>query len=98
MDGPRLGLRLLPRRVIPHGLRQKAVCHASIDDKEGYPHSTVDDFAGATNRAREAGFDGVEMHAANGYLIDQFIRARFNRRTDAYGGTVQKRCDFSWKL
>lgn len=56
--------------------------------------TTVHDFARAANRARECGFDGAEIHAANGYLIDQFIRDGSNRRTDAYGGTVQKRLRF----
>jgi N-ethylmaleimide reductase len=53
--------------------------------------TTVRDYAQATVRAREAGFDGVEIHAANGYLIDQFIRDGSNRRTDNYGGSVQNR-------
>ncbi|MFN3614967.1 MAG: alkene reductase [Rubrimonas sp.] len=51
----------------------------------------VADYAEATRRARAAGFDGVEVHAANGYLIDQFLRTGSNRRTDAYGGSLENR-------
>jgi N-ethylmaleimide reductase len=53
--------------------------------------ATVRDYAQAAIRAREAGFDGVEIHAANGYLIDQFIRDSSNHRTDRYGGSVSNR-------
>jgi N-ethylmaleimide reductase len=56
--------------------------------------ATVRDYAQAAMRAREAGFDGVEIHAANGYLIDQFIRDSSNRRTDRYGGSVGNRLRF----
>jgi N-ethylmaleimide reductase len=56
--------------------------------------STVRDYARAAARAREAGFDGVEVHAANGYLIDQFIRDGSNRRSDEYGGSLQNRLRF----
>lgn len=56
--------------------------------------ATVRDYAQATIRAREAGFDGVEIHAANGYLVDQFIRDSSNRRTDRYGGSVDNRLRF----
>jgi len=51
----------------------------------------VEDFAQATRNAREAGFDGVELHGANGYLQDQFLQDGSNQRTDAYGGAVENR-------
>lgn len=54
----------------------------------------VADFARAARNAREAGFDGVEIHGANGYLIDQFMRPSVNDRTDAYGGSVENRTRF----
>lgn len=50
------------------------------------------DFAVAANRAvEEAGFDGVEIHGGNGYLLDQFINTSSNKRTDAYGGSIENR-------
>lgn len=51
----------------------------------------VDDYRKAALNARAAGFDGVEIHAANGYLIDQFLRDGTNRRKDRYGGSVENR-------
>jgi N-ethylmaleimide reductase len=51
-------------------------------------------FAQAARNSKEAGFDGVEVHAANGYLIDQFLRDGANRRSDAYGGSVANRARF----
>ncbi len=49
------------------------------------------DYRRAADNARAAGFDGVEVHAANGYLIDQFLRDNSNHRTDAYGGSIENR-------
>jgi N-ethylmaleimide reductase len=51
----------------------------------------VADFARATRNARTAGFDGVELHGANGYLQDQFLQDGSNQRTDAYGGSIENR-------
>lgn len=52
------------------------------------------DYANAARRAIAAGFDGVEIHAANGYLLDQFIRDGSNQRTDSYGGSIENRWRF----
>ena len=54
----------------------------------------VNQFRDAALRARDAGFDGVEIHGANGYLIDQFLRDSINDRTDAYGGGIEGRSRF----
>lgn len=56
--------------------------------------STVADFAAAARRAIDAGFEGVEVHAANGYLLQQFLAKNTNHRTDAYGGPVAHRIRF----
>ena len=54
----------------------------------------VDEYRRAAERAKDAGFDGVEVHGANGYLIDQFLQDNSNRRTDAYGDSVENRARF----
>ena len=56
--------------------------------------NTIEAFGQATRRAIEAGFDGVEIHGANTYLIQQFFSPHSNRRTDKWGGTVEKRMAF----
>jgi len=53
--------------------------------------SIVDQFRSGAENAVEAGFDGVEVHGANGYLLDQFLQSGTNQRADAYGGSVQNR-------
>ncbi len=51
----------------------------------------IDDYGRAAQNAKDAGFDGVQLHGANGYLIDQFLRDNTNLRDDAYGGTPENR-------
>jgi N-ethylmaleimide reductase len=54
----------------------------------------VNDYRMSAQRAKEAGFDGVELHGANGYLIDQFLQDGSNKRTDDYGGSIENRIRF----
>ena len=54
----------------------------------------LDDYRRAARAAIEAGFDGVEIHGANGYLVDQFLRSGSNRRGDGYGGGIENRARF----
>ncbi len=58
----------------------------------------VADFAEAARNAREAGFDGVEVHAGNGYLIDQFLQNGTNKRNDQYGGSVKNRARLLFEI
>lgn len=60
--------------------------------------SIIDDYRQAALNAIEAGFDGVEIHAGNGYLIDQFLRNTSNKRTDEYGGDIQNRVRFASEI
>lgn len=58
----------------------------------------VADYAQAAKNAIEAGFDGVEIHSANGYLLEQFIKSSANTRTDEYGGSIPNRCRFTLEV
>ena len=59
---------------------------------------TIQDYCRAARSALEAGFDGVELHAANGYLPEQFLSSNSNKRTDEYGGSIEGRCRFVLEL
>ena len=58
----------------------------------------VEQFRQGAENAREAGFDGVELHAANGYILDQFLRDGSNQRSDQYGGSVENRARFLFEV
>jgi N-ethylmaleimide reductase len=58
----------------------------------------VSDYAQAAENARQASFDGIEIHAANGYLIDQFLRDGSNQRRDQYGGSIDNRIRFALEV
>lgn len=64
----------------------------------GQIEATIRDYAQAAKNAIEAGFDGVELHGANGYLIDQFLQDKCNNRSDQYGGSVENRSRFALQV
>jgi N-ethylmaleimide reductase len=77
------------RIFTPSGLHPVPVPHAL---ERAEIAAVVADYARAARRALDAGFDGVEIHAANGYLIDQFLHDGSNQRDDEYGGSALNRC------
>lgn len=79
----------------PSGKVAHAVPHALTTAEI---RTLVQTFASAAENAIAAGFDGVEVHGANGYLIDQFLRDGCNQRTDSYGGTMENRARFLFEV
>ncbi len=61
-------------------------------------HQLRDDFVRAAIRAKESGYDGVEVHGAHGYILTQFLSAEVNRRTDAYGGSLANRARLLFEI
>lgn len=101
------GGRLAVPHLIPGGQTVSASSVAPLLDRGFYsvdmtPHSLSDeevvelikDFGNATRRAIEAGFDGIELHGATGYIIQQFFSPHSNTRTDRWGGSLEKRLAF----
>ena len=92
------GLPVAPSAIAAEGT---IITETGLKDLETPREITIDeipgivaDFRRAAEHAMQAGFDGVEIHAANGYLIDQFLRDGSNKRTDAYGGSPENRARF----
>ncbi len=78
-----------------HGLQKASTPHPLTEPEIA---ATVAEYANAARLAIEAGFDGVELHAANGYLIEQFLNANLNTRTDGYGGSIAGRNRFALEV
>ncbi|HZG05761.1 MAG TPA: NADH:flavin oxidoreductase [Streptomyces sp.] len=87
-EAPRVGPSGIPLEGTERG---HAMTRADIDDVIGA-------FAAGAAEAEARGFDGVEIHGAHGYLVDQFLWSRTNRRTDAYGGDLASRVRFAAEL
>jgi len=60
--------------------------------------AVVEEFRRGAENAKRAGFDGVEIHGANGYLVDQFLQSSTNKRTDEYGGSIENRARFALEV
>jgi len=82
--------------VDERGQAVKIAPPAAMTDDEVW--GTVEEYVQAARNAVESGFDGIELHAANGYLIEQFLHPHTNRRDDAWGGSVEKRCRFTLEI
>ncbi|MCJ1307048.1 hypothetical protein MMC25_000694 [Agyrium rufum] len=76
----------------PSKMADNSPVPSELDEKT--IHSFIADYAQAAKNAVEAGFDGVEIHGANGYLIDQFTQDNCNKRTDKWGGSIENRARF----
>lgn len=96
------GGRMSPPGLVPRGKIYSASAVAAAREGSATPlemteeHilNTIQNFAEATRRAIQAGFDGVELHGANTYLLQQFFSPHSNRRTDRWGGDVRQRMSF----
>jgi N-ethylmaleimide reductase len=96
------------RSVAPSAIPAKGSIWTDTDGMQPYDHPaemtmdeirrTIEDFVQAAQNAMHAGFDGVELHGANGYLLEQFLNPNSNQRTDVYGGSVKNRTRFVIEL
>ncbi|MGW4119655.1 alkene reductase [Nocardia sp. NPDC004711] len=86
----------LPETIHTPSGRQEAVTPHELTEDE--IQDTIADFATAARKAVAAGFEGVEIHSANGYLLHQFLSGNTNHRTDAYGGSIENRIRFTLEV
>ncbi|KAF7964818.1 hypothetical protein HWV62_2745 [Athelia sp. TMB] len=107
-----LGRAADPGQLAKEGITDGYVSSSSIPQerfaKGGFPppktldlaevHEYVKLYATAAENAIKAGFDGVEVHGANGYLVDQFLQDVCNKRTDEYGGSIENRARFGLEI
>jgi len=75
----------------PKGKKPYEIPHALTTEEVA---QVVEDYRLGAKLAKEAGFDGIEIHSANGYLIDEFLQSKTNQRTDKYGGNIENRFRF----
>lgn len=96
------GQRLKAPSAIYHAEEQKQAAREAGNELEAYSTEEIDELIGeyakTAKRAVEAGFDYVELHGANGYLINQFLEASSNQRDDKYGGSIENRARFALSL
>jgi N-ethylmaleimide reductase len=96
------------RVLAPSAIRAAGEMYTDAEGMKPFPEpqamsaadieSAVSEYAASAKYALEAGFDGVELHSANGYLLEQFIRPNSNQRTDEYGGSIEKRSKFLFEV
>ena len=92
------------RALAPSALAATGKMYTDVEGLQPFPvpqtmtlqdiKMTLDEFVQAAQNAVTAGFDGIELHSANGYLLEQFLRPNTNRREDDYGGSIKKRAHF----
>lgn len=85
-------------------IKQKAVCPSNSEKHNARAmrieeiHQLRDDFINAAIRAKTCGYDGVEVHGAHGYILTQFLSSEINKRTDAYGGSLEHRARLIFEI
>jgi len=84
------GVNFSPDGMKPYEIPEE-MTHAQIKE-------VIEDFVTSFKHAKEAGFDGIEINAGNGLLLDQFMQSGINKRNDEYGGSVQNRCTFTLQV